>query len=44
MIDKYKLKDKELVDKLKKNYHTKSFFGGVKVTHLICVSEKLLFQ
>ena len=41
MIDKYQLKDKELVAKLKSaNYHTKYFHGGGIVTHLICRSDK----
>ena len=41
IIDKYQWKDKELVEKLKhESYHIKYFCGGVKVTQLICISEK----
>ena len=43
MINKYQRKYKELVGKLKHTrYHNNYFYVGVKVTHLICISYKIV--
>ena len=42
-IDKYQLKDTELVEKLKyANYHTKYFCGSANTFMLICNNDKIV--
>ena len=43
IIDKYQHKDKEMLDKLRREkYHTKYFCGVRKVIQLICISGKFV--
>ena len=42
-IDKYKRKDKNIVEKLKRaNYHNKYFRGGVNTFMIICKNDKIV--